>query len=347
MKRSMPKNTLWLSLLSTLVPLMSHAQLESGPSTPVAQIPSADWVMPRTGYGQPDLQGTWFFGSRTPLQRPANLGLKKTYTTDEVAAVENRMLERNRMLDAPRDPDRGPPERGARIGMEADDEFLAHWQDAKLPKVGGEYRTSIIIDPPDGRVPVRANFQDHNARQRAAGLGTTDGPEGQPLSGRCLAFGSAIPSMTPIMMNANMQIVQNHDHVMIMTEMAHDARIIRLDDEHRNNGIPEWMGDSVGYWEGDTLVVHTRDFRPEQTFTRGVGISEQFEVVERFTLVDDNAIHYVFTATDPVAFTAPVVGERMLIRNSPEDRIFEFACHEGNRSLPSILLGARVQESRR
>lgn len=333
------------SLLCAAVPLTAQAQSEGAAPMTVGRAATAEWVMPRTEHGHPDLQGTWFFGSRTPLQRPKNLGMKKTYTDDEVAAIERQMLQRNLNLDAPRDPERGAPERGARIGQEADDEFLAHWQEPRLVPVqgehGSEYRTSIIVEPPDGRLPLR---QDFHARQRAAGLGATNGPEGQPLSGRCLMFGSAIPSMTPIMMNPNMLIVQNRDYVMIMTEMVNDARIIRLDDEHFDNEVRNWMGDSVGYWEGDTLVVHARDFRPEQSFARGLGISEDFEVTERFTLVDDGSIHYQFTATDPQAFTQAVVGERTLTRNRPEEQIYEFACHEGNRSLSSILRGARVQE---
>lgn len=326
------------------VPLLVFAQLESANPMKSGKIANADLVLPRTEHGHPDLQGTWFFGSRTPLQRPKHLGLKKTYSLEEVAALEERMLQNNLSLDAPRDPNRSAPERGARIGQEADDEFLAHWQEPKLVPVLGEYRTSIIIDPPDGRLPLQEGFKDYFAQQRAAGRRATDGPEGQPLNGRCLMFGSAIPSMTPIMMNANMQIVQNRDYLMIMTEMVHDARIIRLNDEHFNNGVRNWMGDSVGHWEGDTLVVRSRDFRPEQSFAMGLRISEEFSVTERFTLVGKDSIHYQFLATDPQAYTQPVTGERTLRRNRPEEKIYEFACHEGNRSMPNILRGARVQE---
>jgi hypothetical protein len=277
------------------------------------------------------------------LQRPANLGTRKTYSEEEVLELEQRMRERNERQDAPLAADRAAPDKGARIGQEADDAFLAHYRKAELVRVSGEYRTSILVEPADGRIPVREGFKDYTAKRRAAGLADTDGPEGQPLSGRCLIFGSAVPSMTPIMMNPNLQIVQNQDYVMIMTEMIQDARVIRLGKEHFGHDIPKWMGDSIGYWEGDTLVVHTKNFRPEQS-SRSIALSEDFKLIERYTIVSDNEIHYSFTVEDQQAYTQAFTGERTLTRNSPEERIYEFSCHEGNYSLSGILAGARRQE---
>ncbi len=326
------------------LPGLAGAQLEGGEAAVIPKPLQPEWVMPRTEHGHPDLQGTWWFGSRTPLQRPANLGEQRSYTAEEVARLEQRMAQRNADLMAPLAPDRSAPEQGAMIRQEADDNFLAHFQEPEIVPVAGEYRTSVIVDPPNGRIPRRGNFQDFYQRREATGLTATDGPEGQPLSGRCIMFGSAVPSLTPIMMNPNLQIVQNNDYVMIMTEMVHDARIIRLNDEHFDNGVRNWMGDSVGYWEDNTLVVHTRDFRPEQSSMRGFVMSEEFETIERYTLVSDSQIHYAFTVIDPQAYSQPVHGERMLTRNHAEDRIYEFACHEGNYSLESILRGARRQE---
>lgn len=306
---------------------------------------NSDWTMPRTEYGHPDLQGTWLFGSRTPFQRPQKLGTKSTYSAAEVVELERKMRQRNLAQDEPLAANRGAPEKGARIGQEADDAFLAHFREAEVVKIAGEYRTSVVTDPVDGRLPKRPEFKDFHAKRRASGLGDTDGPEGQPLSGRCLMFGAAVPSLTPIMMNANLQIVQTEDYVMIMTEMAHDARIIRIDKEHFAHGHQAWMGDSVGYWDGDTLVVNTVNFRPEQSSSRSVVISEEFELEERYTLVADGAINYRFTATDNQAYSESFSGERTLTRNAPDDKIFEFACHEGNYSLSGILAGARAQES--
>jgi hypothetical protein len=331
-------------ILFCTLPLAAFAQTESLFATTSRDQNNSDWIMPRTEHGHPDFQGIWLFGSRTPLQRPAQLGNKQTYSEQEVVELERTMRERNARMDDPLDANRAAPERGARIGQEADDGFLAHYREPELVKVNGEYRTSVIVDPVDGRYPLREGFKDFTAMRRAAGLGDTDGPEGQPLSGRCITFGAAVPSLTPIMMNPNMQIIQNRDYVVIVTEMIHDARIVRLDAEHFSHGIRNWMGDSVGRWDGDTLVVHTRNFRPEQSSPMFIPHSEDLELVERYTLTGDNEIHYSFTASDAQAFTQTVTGERTLTRNSPEQRIYEFACHEGNYSLSSILAGARRQD---
>ncbi len=299
------------------------------------------WEMPRTEYGHPNLQGVWWFGSRTPLQRPVSLEMKQSYTLEEATEIERRMQQRLDQQAAPLDPDRGAPEQGARIGQEADDSFLGHWQKPILLSVNDEYRTSVIIDPPDGRLPVREDFQDFHARVRISGLNMTDGPEGQSLSGRCLMFGAVIPNLTPLMMNPHMQIIQTRDYVVIMSEMIHDARIIRLDEKHLESAIPKWMGDAIGGWEGDTLVVHSRHFRPEQSSRMFMPLSKDLQITERYTLVGHNEIHYVFTAEDPQAFTQSFTGERIISRNDPGEFVYEYGCHEGNYSLPGILRAAR------
>ena len=336
--------TLLACLVCSALPVIVLAQPEGGISELVEEATSSDWLMPRTEYGHPDFQGTWLFGSTTPFQRRMNLGMRQTYTEEEAVEIERMMQARLERADVPLDPDRDAPEAGARIGQEADDTFLAHWRKPELVKINGEYRTSVIVDPPNGRLPKREDFKDFTAQRKASGLADTDGPEGQPLSGRCILFGSAVPSLTPIMMNPNLMIVQTETYVMIMTEMINDARIIRLDDEHFDNGVRNWMGDSIGKWEGDTLVVRSKNFRPEQSSGRSVVLSEDFELEERYTLVGDNEILYGFTFVDPQAYTQPVTGERILSRNSPDNRIYEFACHEGNYSLSGILAGARQLE---
>lgn len=330
----MRKVLLCLAITFTL-PLTAQAQSGN---------PNSDWRMPRTEYGHPDLQGTWFFGSRTPFQRPTSLGDKRSYSEQEVLELESGLRNRLEQQDAPLDPRRGAPELGARIRQEADDAFLGHWLPPEIIPVNGEYRTSVIIDPANGRLPIREGFQDFTAKQRAAGKMDTDGPEGQPLSGRCIMFGPALPSLTPVMMNPNLVIVQNADYVVIQTEMIHDARIIRLNDEHLDDDIPKWMGDSVGYWDGDTLVVHSKNFRPEQSHPMFFPHSGALEITERYTLVGDGKILYGFTAEDEVAFTQSVTAERILTRNSAEELVYEYGCHEGNHSLVGILRGARVQE---
>ena len=331
-------------LLCCALPLAASAQPDDQASTTAGVNQDWNWTIPRTEHGHPDLQGTWFFGSRTPLQRPANLGPQQTYGAAEVAELEARFRTRLEAQDAPLEADREAPEAGARIGQEADDAFLGHYLEPKLISVLGEYRTSVITDPVDGRIPRQEGFQDYNAKRRASGLGDTDGPEGQPLSGRCLIFGAAAPSLTPMMMNPNLMIVQNEDYVMVLTEMIHDARIIRLNDSHFDHNIPQWMGDPVGHWEGDTLVVNSRNFRPEQSSGRMLPLSEDFALEEHYTIVGDNEILYGFTVTDEQAYTQSFSGERILTRNAPEEQVYEFGCHEGNYSLTGILAGARRQE---
>jgi len=338
-----------IRLVSTCLFFFVTSVTTAGRANPAGNAEAAEetaWVMPRTEYGVPDFQGTWFFGSRTPLQRPRNLGSQNTYSEQEIREQELQMRLRLDDQAVPLNPGRSAPEAGAEIRQEADDAFLAHYLEPVVTPILGEYRTSVITEPPDGRVPAtRSDFQDFYARIQAQGLGATDGPEGQPLSGRCLIFGAAIPSLTPMMMNPNLQIVQNESYVVVMTEMIHDARIIRLGKAHHDDGVNRWMGDSVGHWKGDTLVVHSKHFRPEQSTSRmGFRVSEQFEVMEHYTLTSDEAIHYRFTINDPEAYGVQISGERTLTRNPPEERLYDFECHEGNYSLAAILRGARMSE---
>lgn len=333
----------FLCVLGLLLSLPSVLSAQPG-TDPSAAAASSDWIMPRTEHGHPNLQGTWFFGSRTPMQRPTHLGLKAFYTGEEAAALEAAMRDRLSEWDRPLDPERAAPELGAPIRQEADDAFLGHYLEPILLPINGRYRTSVIYEPPNGRLPLREDFMDFHARRRAAELADTDGPEGQTLSGRCIMFGGVLPSLTPVMMNPNMQIVQTGDHVVIATEMIHDARIIRLNDSHRAGDTPRWMGDSIAHWEGDTLVVHSTGFREEQSNPMFIVHSDALEIEERYTLVAENQIHYAFTATDPKAFTQAVRGERIITRNAPGEVVYEYGCHEGNLSLVGILRGARRLE---
>ncbi len=199
----------------------------------------------------------------------------------------------------------------------------------------------MIIEPSNGRIPplTAAGQQRSTAR---AGRNPNDGPEGRALGERCLlSFGSASgPPMLPVMYNSYYQIVQSPGYVMILVEMVHDARIIRIQDKkHAPDGVKKWMGDSIGHWEGDTLVVETRNFRPEQSFR---GSSENAVVTERFTRVANDKIIYRFTVDDPATFTSSFTGELPFV--SVDANIYEYACHEGNYALPGILSGAREAE---
>jgi hypothetical protein len=207
-------------------------------------------------------------------------------------------------------------------------------------QIDGEYRTSMIIEPPNGRIPSRRSEAEfYAARTREA----NDGPEGRAPGERCLlAFGSASgPPMLPVMYNSYYQIVQSPGYVMILVEMVHDARIIRVGDKHHPANMQKWMGDSIGRWEGDTLVVETTNFAPLVTLR---GSDEHLRVVERFTPDGRDALRYQFTIDDPTAFTAGWTGAYTMTRTT--DRIYEYACHEGNFGLLNILSQARSVERR-
>jgi hypothetical protein len=290
----------------------------------------------------PDLQGTWDFGTKTPFQRPAELGDKRAYTETEAIELERKAREENRKMAAPVDLSKDAPVAGAQIGEEADVPSMDRRSD--LTRVNGEYRTSIVIDPLNGQVPKRKEFADYFARIEARGVRQTDGPETLLTPTRCLnPF--PVPSIFPMVWSALLQIVQTKDYVVLHTEMNHDARIVRLNGTHRNHGAKLWMGDSIGHYEGDTLVVHTIDFRPEQSWSAIMPMSADFELTERFTRASDDEIVYRFTVVDPEAYTRPFTGERTLQRASPGDRILEFACHEGNYAMTGILAGARKEEA--
>lgn len=294
-----------------------------------------------TEHGQPDLQGTWDFGTKTPFQRPAALGERRAYTDQEALELENKAREANLKMDAPVDLSKDAPVAGAKVGEEADAPSMERRHD--LTRVNGEYRTSIVIDPPTGQLPKRKEFVDHSAQVKARGFRTTDGPDTLDLPTRCM-HPLPVPSIYPMPWSALLQIVQTKDYVVLHTEMIHDARIVRLNGTHAKRGAKTWMGDSVGHFEGNTLVVRTINFRPEQSYAAIMPMSEDFELTERFTRVSEDEVVYSFTVVDPNAYTSPFTGERTLKRADPRDRILEFACHEGNYSMTGILAGARKED---
>ncbi len=308
---------------------------------PMAHGDERDWTPPRTEHGHPDLQGMWDFGTRTPFERPTALGEKRAYTNQEARDVENKAREGNLKWDAPVDLSQHAPEVGGQVGNEADDMSMDRRHE--LTRVNGEYRTSIIIDPPNGRLPRRPEFADHFAQLKARNIQTTDGPEVLETPTRCFSP-LPVPSIFPMPWSALLQIVQTRDNVVLHTEMVHDARIVRLHGSHAPRDWQAWMGDSVGWFEGPTLIVHTINFKPEQSYASILPMSEDFELTERFTRVGEDEILYGFTVVDPKAFTRPFSGERTLKRVEPRVRIYEFACHEGNYAMTGILAGARKQE---
>jgi hypothetical protein len=304
-------------------------------------VQAAEWIMPRTEHGHPDLQGFWTNTTQTPIERPAHLGTQHAWTEAEALALEALALQADQEKALPLDGDRGAPRTGDSVGQEADINFIDSY--INVLRVKGEYRTSMIVDPPDGRFPFTADAREHGliAGWRAAGFGAIDGPEMRPPAERCLSRG--IPPMVVPPYNANYQIVQTRDYVMILGEMINDARIIRLNGQHFPGEIKTWLGDSIGHWEGDALIVQTIDFRQEISHHRLLS-TDLMTLSERFEIVGENEIFYSFKVTDPAIYTRPFTEEMTLRRHGPGEHLYEYSCHEGNYSLPGILAGARRQE---
>jgi hypothetical protein len=300
------------------------------------------YTPPRTPDGQPDLQGFWTNSTYTPLERPNGV-TKEFYTLEEVLEAEKRAAERESEQTKP----------GTRADVHYD--FTQFGLDRSQSTRARSLRTSLIVDPPDGRLPpLSADGRKRAAEAAEASkrVGRFDSAETTELDDRCLIVGGAGPPMTSIYYNSNYHIVQARGYVMILVEMIHDARIIPLDrrpQPHRN--VRQWMGVSRGRWEGDTLVVETTNFNGKNPFrgseavgSQGVGGSENMRVIERFSRVADDSILYRFTVDDPTTWSRPWTAE-MPMRKTVGP-IFEYACHEGNYSMYNALVGARLEEKK-
>jgi hypothetical protein len=286
--------------------------------------------------GHPDLQGTWSFSTLTALERPAEFAGKEFLTEAEARAFAKQTIERSN-----RD-NRDTSNRDADVGG-AYNEF---WWDrgTTVAMVRGKYRTSLIVDPPDGRVPALTAQAQERATARATERRAhpADDPEDRSLGERCLMF-NAGPPMLPGPYNNFMQVIQTRDHLVIYNEMIHDARVIPLDGRpHAPAQVRLWLGDSRGRWDGGTLVVDTTNFT-DKTNVRGS--SPSLHLVERFTRADANTLLYEFTVDDPSSFVKPW-SAALPMRNTAE-HVFEYACHEGNHALQGILRGARFEEKSR
>jgi hypothetical protein len=312
----------------------------------------------RTKDGHPDLQGTYDIASMTPLERAP--GTPLVMTRDEAAALERQRAERVQRLALPSNGDRKAPPAGGDGSTGAAGNVGGYnnfWVDngTEYYTIDGQKRMSVIVDPPDGRVPALTP----QARQRAAsrvarptsdaqendpgfeGPTAYDDMERRPLGERCLlGFGSTSgPPALPVLYNNLHQIVQTRDTVLILNEMVHDARVVRIGGEHLPKTIRKWLGDSIGRWEGDTLVVDTTNFTDK---TRFRGSSENLHIVERFSRIDADTLRYRFTVEDPATWVTAWSGEEAW--PATKDLLFEYACHEGNYALGNILRGARLRE---
>jgi len=367
MRRLLFAGSMAALVLSTITPASAQNAKAAKPYSPK-----------RLADGHPDLQGTYDIATMTPLERPRNA--PPAYTPEEAHKREAAFAKEKQAADAPIAGDRAAPPKGGQSlappgstsGANAGWWLVATgaggavggyntgWLDAgsSFTVVNGEIRSSIVVDPPDGRVPPSSAA----ARQRATAEyarptsdttestdrdldrspGAYDDPERRPLGERCLlgfASTSGPPALPTYFYNNLNQIVQTKDAVMILTEMVHDARIVRMNAQHLPKNIRQWMGDSVGHWEGDTLVVDTTNFTDK---TRFRGSTENLHVVERFTRVDDKTLLYRFTVEDPATWERPWTGE--MAWPATDGHIYEYACHEGNYAMKDILKGARFRE---
>ncbi len=303
------------------------------PSPAVAQPSTAEGdTQSRTWWGDPDLQGIWDFRSLTPMERPPELA-GKAFLTDEEAAVFVQGLSYTNWDD------RSNPE--GEFGLDSDIEhgYNQFWMDFGTD-LTADRRTSLVVEPADGRIPWL------EGRDRPGGYGdafsgtTPAGPEDRPLAERCIMGFNSGPPMMPSAYNNNVQLLQTPDTVVIFNEMINSARIVPMDGRpHLDSEVRQWIGDSRGRWEGETLVIDTTNFLRETHFE---GSSANLHLVERFTRVGQASLVYEFTVEDPKMWTGPWTARIPMVRS--DGRIFEYACHEGNYGMVNILTGARAQE---
>ena len=303
---------------------------------PVSSAAQAD--VPRTAWGQPDLQGVWDFRTITPMQRPADLAEKEFLTDEEAAELEQIRAAEN----AGRDDE---------VPADIVGNYNTFWFD-RGDSVIGTRRTSLVIDPPDGRIPPltpeaererasEAEARENTGPHEPAPGGWVDdlGPNG--LQVRCITGFNSGPPMTPGGYNNNVQLFQTPDTVVLLSEMNHNVRVVPLDGRPHVD-LRQWTGDARGRWEGDTLVVETVNFLRETSFMRG-GASADLHLTERFTRVSPDVLMYEVTVDDPTTWTRPWKYEVPMQRN-PEP-VYEYACHEGNYAMDVILAGARAKET--
>ena len=345
--------------------------LASQPVDAQARKPAAKtWTAPKTADGHPDLQGTYDVATMTPLERPAGID-RLVLTREEAAAMEKYEYERQVKNDAPISGDRAaPPVGGEKVAPKSFLEFLeqagggpvggynSFWLAGGMTviTVDGQKRSSIVVDPPNGKIPPMtpearkrnaaflAGAASPDAAEGAAASppGAFDGPEVRPLAERCLLgflSTSGPPALPNYFYNNLKQIVQTRDTVMILNEMVHDARLIRIGGQHLPQNIRRWNGDSIGRWEGDTLVVDTTNFTAKTQFQ---GSSENLHVVERITRTGPKTLLYHFTIEDPTTWDRAWTGEYPWV--ATDEMLYEYACHEGNYSLANMLRGARAKE---
>ena len=319
----------YLVLTTALTIVIAVAWL--APVSVAGQAPGAaakKWTPSRTPDGQPDLQGVWNFATITPLERPKELMGKQVLTDEEAAALEEQSAQ-GRVDRAPREGDPGT--------------YNQVWFD-RGTKVISTKRTSLVVDPPDGRIPpMTPEAQEREDRRAAVLRGEPTSYEDRSLSERCVVRPWSGPPITPGPYNNYVQLFQSPQHVVIFLEQNHDARIVPLDGRpHVPQNVRQLLGDSRGHWEGNTLVVETTNFTDHIGKTSFRGSGANMHLIERFTRVDADTLNYEFTIDDPTSYTRAWTA--VLPMTKTQDKIYEYACHEGDYSIENVLKGARAQD---
>ncbi|HET9160358.1 MAG TPA: hypothetical protein VFN88_07075 [Caulobacteraceae bacterium] len=320
----------------------------------------AGYKVPRAADGHAELEGVWSNATTTRLERPASFGDRLVMTPDELSKTEKDTADRNARQNKVTDaktfenwkqdalkPDNTDECRSGSRGTACG--YNAGWTDPGdlVMRVGGQPRTSMITFPANGRIPPRIAgatrsfvVETGEGGPERARAGQNDNPEGRSLGERCImSFGiSSGPVMTPQLYNNTYKFVQTKDTLAIWVEMVHDVRLVRINGTHRTDGVRPWMGDSIGWWDGDSLVVETTNFNPKQNLRGG---DANMKVTERFTRVGPDRLHYAFKVEDPTVWAQPWGGEYEF---SSAPGIYEYACHEGNYGLEGILAGAREED---
>lgn len=308
--------------------------------TPNTLIASDEYQVPKTEFGHPDLRGVWNFSSDIPMERPAGTE-KDALTQEELDAKRAATAKQLEAIDN---------YKGNGLGVGGYNTF---WMEAGAQS--DDFRTSLIVDPPNGRLPKRVDGaivqrgglgpdipSTHPVRFRVGGI-AKNGPEDRGLSERCLKGFNSGPPFVPSLYNNNAQIFQTKDHVVVMTEMIHDARIIPLSDTPRKGAnMSRWSGESRGHWEDNTLVVETLNFTNKINTFASSGTGDNMRLIERFTRTADDKVMYQFTVEDPETFTKPFTA--LVTMQQIDGQIYEYACHEGNYAMINILSGERLQE---
>src|SRR5436190_23904208 len=320
-------------VFAVVLPMTAALAGQAPTSSPKASATAKRWKA-KTSDGQPDLQGYWTNSTYTPLQRPNGV-TKEFYNPEEVVQIEKQAAER----------EEGQTEPGTIADVHYD--FTQFSLDRSQSAHVTQLRTSMIIDPPDGRIPPATpeglKRQADRAAERKRMGATTDAVENMPVGTRCIVMAGSGPPMMPTGYNGNYQIVQAPGYVMILTEMIHDVRIIPLDGRPQlAKNVRQWIGSSRGHWEGDTLVIETSNFNGKNPFQNG---SEDMRIVERFTRLDADTIDYRFTVDDEKTWSRPFTAVLPLVRGIGP--IFEHACHEGNYGVRNTLAGARVEDAKK